>query len=902
MPINFKAINFHINAGYAESFISTFLPHGSYGTGSGGRYFSTKDPVTGEKEPSLTVWVDGGNFRNHATGSTGGDFIALHSYLNGMGMGDAAKNLAEWSNYDMPTDIAHNDHYEQYSPATKKNGSAGRKVHVHPPLRGYLKSMSGFCDPTTIWTYHDTQNLPVAMVYRFDTQDGKKEFKQLRKIEGGWIWGGMTGKRPLYNLPEILARPNADVVIHEGEKPADAAKKLFPDKVQTTTMQGAASPAKTDFTHLAERNVYIFPDNDDPGKKYTAQVIGLLKKHKAKSIFVLKIPTDWLNKCDAADVIDQDPNVFVWESIEVFDKQNANNDEVNDFVYQGDHLYYMRYLQNSVKEELVYPGRITVIKEGTDINSDKTHLTISFDTPTGTKTSTLPQEEVATKRGILKLAGLGAPLSESRALLLSQYLIDLNNIKNIERVRQTSLLGRVEDGIVLPQGTANTNIQYQGNLNPSVGENKKIYSEVLKTILTTWGIDSWPLVMQIGFSLAAPLMDFASLKRNPCLVFVGPSGYGKTTVAKFCVGFWGNAETAPFKVEGSTSNTQIGIDQNIAKLISMPCLVDEIHKFAVKPTGKEVNFDRLSYTYANRETRIIGSINENEPKGGKEITGVMFAAGENLPLMRDKGAYNRLIVVDIGEYPPLGFAGINSKGEQSNEGLERVLLLDETRDEGCGWFGLDFFNYAINKQEELRKTFDSQLASEEIIALGHHRRVFALVMSVLSMLCKMLKIDTPNSVVAIPEYARRIITSMSYGGEHDPDVIAFEQLTNMLDASDEATEKVMGNEIKKGYFRLSGETVCFQRRLNGKMWMYVPTNTKAFKSYVGEGGMRKHGQAWLRLGLIKPTVAGKATHSVRGVNQVKVRCVLIQLQEDDDDDDQIEETENEKDDIDTYPY
>ena len=53
--------------------------------------------------------------------------------------------------------------------------------------------------------------------------------------------------RPLYNLPEITARPDAPVVVCEGEKAAEAAARVFPECVVTTSSGGSGAPNKTDF-------------------------------------------------------------------------------------------------------------------------------------------------------------------------------------------------------------------------------------------------------------------------------------------------------------------------------------------------------------------------------------------------------------------------------------------------------------------------------------------------------------------------------------------------------------------------------------------------------------------------------------------------------------------------------
>ena len=68
--------------------------------------------------------------------------------------------------------------------------------------------------------------------------------------------------RPLYNLFELVSRPDSPVLIVEGEKTADAAKQLFPNYVVVTSSGGAKSANKSDWSVLQDRDIVIAPDND----------------------------------------------------------------------------------------------------------------------------------------------------------------------------------------------------------------------------------------------------------------------------------------------------------------------------------------------------------------------------------------------------------------------------------------------------------------------------------------------------------------------------------------------------------------------------------------------------------------------------------------------------------------
>jgi hypothetical protein len=107
--------------------------------------------------------------------------------------------------------------------------------------------------------------------------------KEVRPLTyGRRVWVGKGGKThdktgwhckqppkplPLYGLDRLAARPDAPVLLVEGEKTADAGDSLFPDYVAITS-GGSTSAASADWSPLSGRDVTIWPDNDEPGKKY----------------------------------------------------------------------------------------------------------------------------------------------------------------------------------------------------------------------------------------------------------------------------------------------------------------------------------------------------------------------------------------------------------------------------------------------------------------------------------------------------------------------------------------------------------------------------------------------------------------------------------------------------------
>lgn len=160
---------------------------------------------------------------------------------------------------------------------------------------------------SAVWTYHNAAGEPVGTIVRWDA-DGGKDIRPLAKTAKGWIIGGMPEPRPLYRLPELLARPNERVFVCEGEKAADAAASI--GLLATTSPHGCESAATADWSPLAGRDVVILPDNDLAGRRYAKEVAGILAASEpAPSVKIVDLPElpekgdiyDWLESHDAIE-------------------------------------------------------------------------------------------------------------------------------------------------------------------------------------------------------------------------------------------------------------------------------------------------------------------------------------------------------------------------------------------------------------------------------------------------------------------------------------------------------------------------------------------------------------------------------------------------------------------------
>jgi DNA polymerase I-like protein with 3'-5' exonuclease and polymerase domains len=160
----------------------------------------------------------------------------------------------------------------------------GAELVTPVPLDAPEPSTEGYrVGPATgWWTYHNVKGETLFHVMRFDPPGAPKEIRPLtlwrdpRSMSLRWRWKAHPEPRPLYRLHLLAARPDAPVLICEGEKSADAAKSIFPDHVAMTSPGGAMASAKADWAPLAGRAVVVWPDHDQAGAGYALSIAQIL--------------------------------------------------------------------------------------------------------------------------------------------------------------------------------------------------------------------------------------------------------------------------------------------------------------------------------------------------------------------------------------------------------------------------------------------------------------------------------------------------------------------------------------------------------------------------------------------------------------------------------------------------
>lgn len=155
-------------------------------------------------------------------------------------------------------------------------------------------------DIQAVYDYTDAAG---RLLYQVVRKAGKK-FMQRRPVEGGgWSWGlGKISPVP-FQLPSLVLENRVALV--EGEK--DALNLTRAGLLATCNNGGAENFNASLALHFVGKDVVIFPDNDEVGRKHAVKVAAILEPIAA-SVKVVEIPGLPL-KGDVSDFLQKDGTV-----------------------------------------------------------------------------------------------------------------------------------------------------------------------------------------------------------------------------------------------------------------------------------------------------------------------------------------------------------------------------------------------------------------------------------------------------------------------------------------------------------------------------------------------------------------------------------------------------------------
>lgn len=252
--------------------------HGVEACRAGTDHVKIPCPGHADEHPSCSVHTKYGRARCFVCGFRAGDAVALHRALGGFStMGAALRDLERHSGRPIP-------------PLVIGSAQGGSRSSGARPV--------GAMVVVARWEYRLANGTLAFLVLRLQWRlpDGswwkKPGAEKAHKI---YMPAHPTGSprlmpepfasgalRPLFGLPELLAaHPTIPVYVVEGEPAATALRSI--GWVATTSSGGCSIPEKTDWSPLVGRRVIVWPDNDEPGRRYAESVTEILRTQDPRS-------------------------------------------------------------------------------------------------------------------------------------------------------------------------------------------------------------------------------------------------------------------------------------------------------------------------------------------------------------------------------------------------------------------------------------------------------------------------------------------------------------------------------------------------------------------------------------------------------------------------------------------
>lgn len=249
-----------------------------------GKEYEACCPFHNERTPSFTVIPDKGFFHCFGCGANG-DVIAFYQRITGVDLRQALRDLGgdsfaearEFARVEVVRDPAGKwvplMPVPPSAPALLSSDGSGWTVPVFNPKRGAMTRLK----PTRTDAYRAADGALLGYVLRADIPD--KEGGGPRKWTPTVTWCiGPDGNRqwclqhfpeprPLLGLDALAAKPEADVLVVEGEKCREAGAGAFPGYAVVSWPGGSNGIDKVDWSPLALRNLVLWPDADEAGRK-----------------------------------------------------------------------------------------------------------------------------------------------------------------------------------------------------------------------------------------------------------------------------------------------------------------------------------------------------------------------------------------------------------------------------------------------------------------------------------------------------------------------------------------------------------------------------------------------------------------------------------------------------------
>lgn len=705
--------------------IPEWLPDGK----QQGNEWVARNPTRQDKRPgSFSVSLVTGKWSDFATGDSGNDLISLWAYLHHHGKQiNAARDLME--NYQLTDHHADHTRRAQIIAPASDQLIMPVPVDTPPPSQHELKHPK-HGKPVKRWTYKNQHGELLFYVCRFEPHGERKQIIPLTYRQdnkgAGWRWKGLTGNtlRPLYGLDSLAAKPEATVLIVEGEKAADAARQLLPDVVSITWMGGTAATLKADWSPLKDRRVIIWPDHDQPGHKAASD----LRKHLTGIVSELTqiIPPD--DKPEGWDIADATPE----EAIKLLSDAKTTSPALPyGFKRQQGGVWYQDPADEQGRDYWVCSDLEITALTRDQRNENHGYLLEFKDMDQHPHNWAMPAELLAGNgdeyRRVLLNKGLTIAPGPKARQLLAQYI---QTCRPIARARCVSMTGWHNGAYVLPDqvlGKSRDKLLLQTTNGDISGYDTAGTLDSWRREISHYCSGNSRLLLSVSASLAAAMLTIIHAEGGG-FHLRGYSSTGKTTALAVAASVWG----PPVRIRRwrSTSN---GLEGTAALHNDALLCLDELAELPAKEAGT------VAYMLANGQgkARANRSGELRQPARWRTLflsTGEISLSDHIRTAGERSYAGQEVRVIDLAADAGAGYGLFDTThGQPGGEHLSRLLVENAKHHHGTA--ARAFIERMANERQTVtewtdgtRKHFSNQVIPSD--ADGQVKRVadrFAIV-------------------------------------------------------------------------------------------------------------------------------------------------------------------------------
>jgi len=242
------------------------------------------NPDHEDRNPSASIHESNGKWRVHCHKcKRSWDHIDIESLKTGRAIGEILK--------------------EKRPPSEVSNKSSAPSRPIYQTVEALKKAIKH----AAAYAYTDPDTGKVDLLVLRIEENGGKRFLQAHQGDTGFILTKPPGKQPIFNRTRV--RDSDCVIVVEGEKCVLALHSL--GIIATTSPGGAGAAKQADWSPLAGKHVFIWRDNDKPGREYEEEVADCLWKLNPRPtvnrLRIEQVPELSSAKSDVANFIESIP-------------------------------------------------------------------------------------------------------------------------------------------------------------------------------------------------------------------------------------------------------------------------------------------------------------------------------------------------------------------------------------------------------------------------------------------------------------------------------------------------------------------------------------------------------------------------------------------------------------------